>query len=61
MFWECALFRSVSRLAVPPPKSKTDSEITIRAYEGRKERDSILSMRKTVAITSVSLEEEAHF
>lgn len=59
--WEYALLRPVSGLAVPPPKSKTYSEITIRAYEGRKERQSILHMRKTVAITSVSLGEEAHY
>ena len=42
-------------------KSKNDSRITIRAHERRKERESIISIRKTAAITPVSVRGEAHF
>ena len=61
MSWENALFRLVSRLAKPPPKSKTDSEITIRAHERRKETESIVSICKTVATTPVNVGGEVHF
>ena len=60
MSWEYALFRPVSRLAVHLQRSKNDSEITIKAHEGREEGGSIIGIRTTVAITQVGVGGETH-